>query len=180
MNIFLDTTQSEFVACLLDENFKIKIKTIIKTIYKVEEVASFFNTLLIDMKVHIEDIKNFYINIGPGSFTGSRITLIYVRTISQITSANIYTTNSFKLLDNHVDDKLFIAANKNHSFMILRNNIEDVSKTILVEKSNEEKIIDYNKLLSSFNDYVNLFKLEKNILKIKPEYGSTPQIGSVK
>ncbi|MGL5732685.1 MAG: hypothetical protein ACRCXE_01270 [Metamycoplasmataceae bacterium] len=180
MNIFLDTTQSEFVACLFDDNFLIKNKTIIKTVYKVEEVTNFFNNILIDMKLQIKDIKNFYINIGPGSFTGSRIPLIYVRTVSQMTGANIYTTNSFKLLDNQIDDELFIAANKNHSFMINRNNINDVSKTKLVEKSNKEKTIDYNNLLSSFKDYAYLFELEKDILLIKPEYGSTPQIGSVK
>ncbi|MGL4252097.1 MAG: hypothetical protein ACRDCJ_00265 [Metamycoplasmataceae bacterium] len=180
MNIFLDTTQYEFVGCLFDDNFNIKTKTIVKTVYKVEEVTKFFDALLIDMNVDIKDIKNFYINIGPGSFTGSRIALIYTRTISQITGASIFTTNSFKLLDSKSDDQLFIAANKNNSFMISLNNIEHVSKTKLVEKTNKEKTIDYNKLLSSFNDYINLFQLETDILKIKPEYGSTPQIGRAK
>ncbi|MGL5205312.1 MAG: hypothetical protein ACRC7B_00115 [Metamycoplasmataceae bacterium] len=168
------------MACLLDDDFNIKIKTIIKTLYKVEEVVRFFNSLLTDVKMHIKDIKNFYINVGPGSFTGSRIALIYVRTISQITGATIFTTNSFKLLDNQLDDQLFIAANKNHSFMLSQNNINNVSQTTLVEKTNQEKSIDYNKLLSSFKDYVNLFDLEKDILKIQPEYGSSPQIGSAK
>ncbi|MGL5205278.1 MAG: hypothetical protein ACRC9F_00195 [Metamycoplasmataceae bacterium] len=180
MNIFLDTTQSEFVACLFDENFQIKTKAIIKTIYKVEEVIRFFNNLLIEKKIQIKDIKNFYINIGPGSFTGSRIALIYVRTISQITGCNILTTNTFKLLDNKLENELFISANKHHSFTISTNNIEDISKTKLVEKSVNEKIINYNKLLNSFSDYMYLFKLEKNILDIKPEYGSTPQIGRLK
>lgn len=179
MNVFLDTTQSEFVACLFDEDFKIKAKIIKETIYKVEEIPNFFNDLLVSKKVNIRDIKNFYINIGPGSFTGSRISLVYVRTISQITKSNIFVTNSFKLI-NESEDKLFISANKNNSFMINYQDIDEVSKTILIEKSSFEKSINYAHLISNFKDYLNLFKLEENILKISPEYGSTPQIGSPK
>lgn len=178
MNIFLDTTQPEFVACLFDENFKIKSKLIKETIYKVEEIPKFFDDLLIDKKINIKDIKNFYINLGPGSFTGSRISLIYVRTIAQIIGSNILTTNSFKLL-NDKSNSLFILANKNHSFKIDKENIDSASKTILTEKSTQEKSIDYLKILNSFADYVHLFKLEET-LSIKPEYGSTPQIGSKK
>ena len=105
MKIFLDTTQSDFVACLFDENFKIKNKIIKETIYKVEEIPQFFTTLLINEKIKVQDIKDFYINVGPGSFTGARIALVYVRTIAQMTGAKISITNSFKLLTNKEDRK---------------------------------------------------------------------------
>ncbi|MGL6125080.1 MAG: hypothetical protein ACRC1F_01150 [Metamycoplasmataceae bacterium] len=180
MNIFLDTTQGEFVACLFDEDFQIIRKTIKTTAYKVEEITLFFDNLLIDKKAKIKDIKNFYINIGPGSFTGSRISLIYVRTIAQISGANIFVTNSFKLLDSLSEDELFISANKNNSFFINKKNIDNITKTTLVKKSKEEKLIDYKNIIANFKSYKNLFTLKNDLLKIKPEYGSTPQIGSVK
>ena len=178
MNIFLDTTQNEFVACLFDDNFKIKNKIIKSTTQKVEEIPKFFDSLLINKIININDVKNFYINIGPGSFTGSRIALVYVRTIAQITNANILITNSFKLLWSK-NTKMFIYANKNNSFKINIENIEDMSKTELVPKSTQEQLIDYKEILNDFNNVASLFVL-KSPLDIKPEYGSMPQIGSVK
>lgn len=176
MNIFLDTTQTDFVACLFDENYNSKKQQIITTKHKVEEITNFFNNLLIEYKLKINDIKNFYINLGPGSFTGSRIALVYVRTIAQITNAKILTTNSFKLLGSE-EEVLFLSANKNKSFQINLKNINNISETKLVDKSTKEKEINYKALLSSFKDKLILFEEEKDILKIKPKYGSMPQIG---
>lgn len=179
MFIFLDTTQSQFVACLFDQNYKI-IKHVIKeTKYKVEEITNFFNILLIDNNVNVDQILSFYINIGPGSFTGSRISLIYVRTIAQITGAKILTTNSFKLLDNNIDSDLFISSNKNHSFKISSINIDNLAKTELVEKSDNESLINYDNLLKNFKLKTHFFR-EQDLMDIKPEYGSMPQIGDTK
>jgi tRNA A37 threonylcarbamoyladenosine modification protein TsaB len=178
MKIFLDTTQSNFVACLFDEKFKIKNKVIKATVYKVEEIPQFFTNILINYKLKVEDIKDFYINVGPGSFTGSRIALVYIRTIAQMTGANIFITNSFKLLSEPQDD-LFIFANKNHSFKINTKNINDLSKVSLTEKSEHEQLINYTNLLNQFESNLSLFELTKPG-DINPEYGSSPQIGSGK
>ena len=178
MKIFLDTTQSDFVACLFDENFKIKNKIIKETIYKVEEIPQFFTTLLFNEKIKVQDIKDFYINVGPGSFTGARIALVYVRTIAQMTGAKISITNSFKLLTNK-EEELFIFANKNHSFKIKVLDIEDIAKVTLVEKSLLEQKINYAALLSDFTNQQHLFT-QTDIASINPEYGSSPQIGSGK
>ncbi len=178
MNIFLDTSQKSFVACLFDKDYFVKKQVIKDTTHKVEEIPLFFNDLLIDNKINIHDIKNFYINIGPGSFTGSRISLVYVRTIAQITGAKVWTTNSFKLLKCD-DDFLIINANKNKSFKINKQNINHLSKTILISKSIDEKSIDYKGLIFNFKDSLKLFT-EEELLSIKPEYGSMPQIGSEK
>ena len=104
--------------------------------------------------------------------------MVYVRTIAQITNAKIYITNSFKLLRSD-NETMFISANKNHSFKIDIVNIDNISKTELVEKSTEEQKINYKQLLNDFYNVIHLFKLE-NPLNIKPEYGSMPQIGSGK
>ncbi|MDK2819506.1 MAG: hypothetical protein KFW07_01585 [Mycoplasmataceae bacterium] len=179
MFVFLDTTQSEFVACLFDENYQVIKQIIKKTKYKVEEITNFFNILLIEHKLDISKINLFYINIGPGSFTGSRISLIYVRTIAQITGAKVWITNSFKLLENNTNSNLFIFSNKNHSFKIELKNIDVLSKTELVVKSDNESSINYDNLLKNFNSNLHLFS-EKDLMDIKPEYGSMPQIGNIK
>ena len=178
MNIFLDTTQNEFVGCLFNSDFKIINKFIKETVYKVEEIPKFFTTLLVQEKINIQNVKNFYINVGPGSFTGSRISLVYVRTIAQITGANIFITNSFKLL-NDLQNDLFIFANKNHSFKINAQDIDHISKTILVAKHEDEQKIDYLKLLNNFSKNIDLFK-KTDIAKILPKYGTLPQIGAGK
>lgn len=178
MTVFLDTTQNNFVACLFKENYLVEKYSIIKTQRKVEEITFFFNELLINKKMQIKDIESFYINIGPGSFTGSRISLVYVRTIAQITGAKIFITNSFKLLQKN-NNELFVYANKNHSFKIGLKDIDNLTKTLLVDKSDQESEIDYKNILFSFKESLNLFK-EEDLLKIKPEYGSMPQIGNKK
>ncbi len=178
MNIFLDTTQNEFVGCLFNHDFQIINKFIKETVYKVEEIPKFFTNLLIKEKIKVQNINNFYINVGPGSFTGSRISLVYARTIAQMTGAQIFITNSFKLLNNSKDD-LFIFANKNHSFKINVKDIDDISKAMLIAKCEDEQKIDYLNLLNNFNENIHLFK-KTDIAKILPEYGSSPQIGNGK
>lgn len=173
MDLFIDSTQKEFVASLMQDN-KIIFKSRIETKYKVEEIISFFDNI-----EDINKIRNFYINLGPGSFTGSRIALLYIRTIAQINDCNIYATNTFELIKKQMkkslflDKKIYISATKNKSFMYK-------NKTIgLVEKSKKEKEINYDYILNNFNIYKPLF-IKKELSELEPIYASNPQIGDIK
>lgn len=169
MNLFIDSTQREFVAALYDEKFEIIKYKILDTKYKVEEILFFFN----DIEESINKIKNIYINLGPGSFMGSRIALLYVRTISQLKKINIYTTNTFRLIDiKGANTKKCIFATKTKSYCLINFEIE------LTEKSKNEICLDYKKIVSNFFKYLDRFDLTLTDI-LKPIYVSNPQIGKI-
>lgn len=173
MKIFIDTTQKYFVACLFNQNFKVNHYIIKLTKYKVEEIINFFSLI----EKYLNEIKDIYINIGPGSFTGSRIALLYVRTLSQIKKINIYTSDTFTLIKKTKRFFLFkktlcIPATKNKSYCQKYN--ENQIQIINVVKNNLE--INYKKLIFNFYKYLNCFSLSK-LESLKPIYASEPQIG---
>ena len=45
----------------------------------VEDIIKFFDNI-----PNLHKIEDIYINLGPGSFTGARIALLYVRTLAQL------------------------------------------------------------------------------------------------
>lgn len=173
MKVFIDTTQKYFVACLFNQNFKINHYIIKLTKYKVEEIINFFSLI----KDFLNEIKEIYINVGPGSFTGSRVALLYVRTLSQIKKIDIYTTNTFTLIRKTKKTSLFkktlcIPATKNKSYCqkYNKNHIQMINNV----KNNLE--INYKKLIFNFHKYLNCFSLSK-LESLKPVYASEPQIG---
>lgn len=169
MKLFIDTTQKNFVCSLFDNQFnpiKYKIK---ETKFKVEEIINFFNSL-----PSMDEIKDFYINVGPGSFTGARIALIYIRTICQIQTKNIYSISTFELIDSNSSlNKIYINASKNKSYCLWEN------KIFVCDKNENEQEPNYLKIINNFLKYKNKFK-KSSIKKIKPIYSSSPQIGTIK
>lgn len=172
MDLFIDSSQKVFIAALLDAN-NIVFKSKIETKYKVEEIVSFFDNIK-----NVNDIRNIYINLGPGSFTGSRIALLYVRTLAQINGSSIFGASTFDILKTQFkkkifDNRIFINATKNKSYCLQGNDIK------LVDKSKKEKEIDYDLFLSDFEKNKIIFKWYK-LDELKPIYASNPQIGDIK
>ena len=90
MKLFIDSSQSRFIAALIENN-KVIFSSNIETKYKVEEIIKFFDNV-----PNLHKIEDIYINLGPGSFTGARIALLYVRTLAQLNNQiKIYTTNTY-------------------------------------------------------------------------------------
>lgn len=167
MKVFIDTTQSVFIGILFDDNFNVIDKHIVNTTKKVEEVVVFFN----EKVKNISSIKEIYINIGPGSFVGSRAALIYARTVIQL-NANIklFQTTSFDLIKKRFMKSKTIYATKNKSYVLKKN------KIFIVRKSKHEQLIDYDEIILNFDKYKSLFT-QIDPQKVKPLYASEPQIG---
>lgn len=173
MKLFIDSTQKVFVAALLNDNNIIEYKVITETKYKVEEIINFFDNLS-----KFNWIKEIYINLGPGSFTGSRIALLYVRTLSQLNSnIKMFVTNSYELLDkqNRSSTKsvFYINATKTKSYSLSKNKVE------IIDKIFDESQINYEEILNNFSFYQPIFVLS-SFKDIQPIYASDPQIGEVK
>ena len=172
MKLFIDSSQSRFIAALIKNN-KVIFSSNIETKYKVEEIIKFFDNI-----PNLHNIHNIYINLGPGSFTGARIALLYVRTLAQLNNKiQIYITNTYLLLSSlnkkFLQRKFFIFATKNKSYLLTNKSIK------IVNKHNKESQINYDLLLSNFDKFLNIFTLSSKE-HLQPIYASQPQIGEIK
>lgn len=168
MKLFIDSSQKEYAFCLFDEKFNILFSEIVETKFKVEEIINSFSQI----KEQVQKIDGIYINKGPGSFTGSRVALLYVKVLSIMLEINIYSTNTFEIIK-HIERKenVCINATKNNSFCYINNTITKTAK------QQQEESIDYSKLFSEFGKYIDIFEIDENV---EPVYGSNPQIGAKK
>lgn len=173
MDIFIDSTQSTFAALIFKDN-NIVAKEFETTKYKVEKIISFFDGI-----ENVSNIQNIYVNIGPGSFTGSRISLIYIRTLAQINpNLKIFITNTFDLLKQlqpwyKKSQTTYIPATKNKSYC------KQNGEIVLVNKSKKEQHINYEKLAKNFAKHQSIFK-QCSSEDLQPIYASNPQIGKEK
>ena len=172
MKLFIDSSQSRFIAALIENN-KVIFSSNIETKYKVEEIIKFFDNV-----PNLHKIEDIYINLGPGSFTGARIALLYVRTLAQLNNQiKIYTTNTYSLLSSlnkkFFQRKFFIFATKNKSYLLTNKSVK------IVNKHAKESQINYDLLLSNFDKFLNTFTLS-SLENLQPTYASQPQIGEIK
>ena len=172
MKLFIDSSQSRFIAALIENN-KVIFASNIETKYKVEEIIKFFENV-----PNLHKIEDIYINLGPGSFTGARIALLYVRTLAQLNNKiKIYTTNTYSLLSSlnkkFFQRKFFIFATKNKSYLLTNKSVK------IVNKHAKESQINYDLLLSNFDKFLNTFTLS-SLENLQPTYASQPQIGEIK
>lgn len=167
LKLFIDTSQPTFCATLFNQDYQVIEIVEKQTKYKVEEIINFFNK--IDC---IDRIKTIYINLGPGSFTGCRIALLYIRTIIQIyPDIKLWTTNTFFLLPSK--QKQYIYATKNKAYCF------DGKKIKMVETKEPLMEINYQHLVHHFQNYLKFFQLS-NIENVKPLYIGQFQIGAIK
>lgn len=179
MNIFVETSLSNLYMCIFDSNNKIISKINIENVVKKTDIFyEQLNILLKIAKLKLFDIKNFYVTLGPGSFSGARIGLTFCRTVFQLSKkCNLYVTPTYKLFNtqlktNHVK----ILANKYRVFDIIDDNIT------LETNNNDYHIFDYDRFENNLSEYLLVFKkIERDkLLDVDVIYGSMPQIGEIK
>ncbi|UUD36073.1 tRNA (adenosine(37)-N6)-threonylcarbamoyltransferase complex dimerization subunit type 1 TsaB [Mycoplasmopsis citelli] len=187
MNIFLDTAGSDLVIILFNDDFKVLDYVHEQGVkQKVELLTQKFDDLMNFHNLSYFDIKSFYINKGPGFFTGVRIALVFARSIALWTNAKMYTTNTFLILKKQISKRLYVLdASGGKKYLLgqktlLKGNIKNIENSISVDVNNKKTHdINYNLVINSFKNYQDIFTEEK-ILDITPLYVKKPQIGGLK
>ncbi|MBU4692228.1 hypothetical protein KQ875_01290 [Mycoplasma zalophi] len=181
MNLFYDTCLDDLVVILFDQHFNlISYKKIDKLNKKVDVIPKLTQDILKENNLNIEDIKGFYLNAGPGSFTGSRIAITYLRTISQILNTDIYTTTSYLILNKQTKNNVIhLKSSKYSSYEIVLDENKNVISTTLI-KNHEVNEINYNDLIYNFKKYLDIFNKVENLEDLKVIYFHEPQIGDAK
>ena len=62
-------------------------------------------------KITIEDIKNVFINMGPGKFSGIRVSIATAKALSVTNRLNLYGFNSNQLIDKNYNKILDLYKN---------------------------------------------------------------------
>lgn len=188
MKLYLDTANDDFSLAIFDNNFK-KIDSSIYENYQkkvnltVQEIEKILNKNQID----ISEINEYYLNIGPGSFTGSRVGLVYLRTIAEIQKKPIFTISTMQLLQkqNPNVETFHISAAGNKFYEYKRSDNFDENKINLVLNEKNDCLclkVKHDLFFNNFVDYLPLFKKYNynELINIKPLYVKMPQIGNKK
>lgn len=178
MKIYLDTANEDFYLLVMnDKNEKIYSKHLPDYTKKVSLIPEYFKK----SKINLNDVKSFYLNLGPGFFTGVRIGLVFVRTIALLTNANIYTTSTFEILKlQNPESKSFSLSSGGQKIFEYKNLGEFSLSKITIKEGKTTNKINYQDIENNFSSYGIIFKLEKDIMNIEPYYIKMPQIGNKK
>lgn len=180
LKVFIDTALDDLVIVLFDNHAKKIDYKIIKNLkQKSEFLPIYFNDLLKRNNVNIKEINEYYINLGPGTFTGSRIALVFARTICQVyEKASLYTTSTFNLASININKEknIFIDARGNSYYKAKVKEGKLLSNITIVTEGENQKI-DYDFFINNFANFSFIFKEEKDLLSVQPIYVKKPHIG---
>ncbi|MEA4333863.1 tRNA (adenosine(37)-N6)-threonylcarbamoyltransferase complex dimerization subunit type 1 TsaB [Mycoplasma sp. 1232] len=176
MNVYLDTATEDFVLVLFDKDFNVVDFALLEGYKKkVQLITEQFQLILSKNNLTVDKINNFYINKGPGFFTGVRSSLVYFRTFALLFKKPLFTIHTFEILETLSPNKenFYIDAQGSKVYFYDKNTIQIADKD-----STEVDKVDYKKMIDSFKDFKDKFK-EENTMSVEPLYIKQPQIGGV-
>lgn len=175
MKVFIDTSNKKLILALLDYSDNIKDYKEISTNNNmvkitVDEINKFYQ----HNKIESRNVTEYFLVTGPGSFTGVKVGLNFINTMSLVSKVKkVHTINSFRLIEDPRFEATVIPFGKNKYY----------HKAF---RSKKIRVITHEELrnLPNVNDgYDNLtkeklqwkikqriFKTYENLDKIKVEY----------
>ncbi len=175
MKIIIDTSNKDLFVSLIKNDKTIRYLLIKDLVKKADALPQVFLDVLQDVKT--KDITDFYITLGPGSFTGARTALVFARSICQITNANLHTTSSIQLIAGPIGAKdIYIDARSKMSYyaQVINGTLQGKIQLVPFQMSTPQS---FEKLISNPKIYLKLFKHETDILKVHPYYIKEVRIG---
>ena len=113
----IDSTEKEGIINLAFDN-KIYVKKLLAGESHSEFLLAKIEDILLENNLTIKDINVVSVNLGPGSFTGVRIGVSFVKAFMLSLNLKAVVFNSFDILSYNIKDKNYIA--------ILNSNNEDI------------------------------------------------------
>lgn len=172
--VLIETSLNDLLIILIKNSTTIGYVHKQNLVKKSETLPNDFAKLLSDHHLQTKDIEQFYITLGPGSFMGARVSLVFVRTICQITLAELWTTSSLMFISGGHDGKYYIDAKSNQSYEGI---VTDGQINIQLTSYNNHSVVNYQMIIDNVQDYLQLFSKETNLLNIKPLYLKSPKVG---
>ncbi|WP_373434746.1 hypothetical protein [Metamycoplasma equirhinis] len=180
MELFVETSLSDLYIAIIKNNKiidKICEKDLVK---KTDEFYLKLNLLFERNKIDIDSINEIYITLGPGSFSGARIGLLFARTICQISNKKLFIVPTYKLFEMQKKmlkqdfNQIKIKANKYNNYLIKLNSNFSCE---LVENNNDFDKFDYQLFEKKLPKYKNIFMQCLDVNEVELLYLHEPQIG---
>ncbi len=165
MNLFINTTYSEIeIFCFKDNHQKLYFKTSKNNhtivLYEV------FNQMLQSEKIEAKDIEKIYIVSGPGSYTGTRVGVVFAKTLAYELNLDIYPVGLLDIIYLTTNEKPCADARGNKYFCYDGNDYIILTKEEALENGyNLEQKINYDNLIKELSNFT-----KGDVKKIKIQY----------
>jgi tRNA threonylcarbamoyl adenosine modification protein YeaZ len=170
-SLFIDCSQKYCYLGLIKNNCFINTLSVKTNNNLTDIIVEYIDKLLSKYKVDANEIKNIYVLVGPGSFTGVRVGLLVSKAFNSIYETKIYQMNSLEFQKNNKQYSI-LDANGNLNYVLHDNKIELMNKNKTSQLNSQNSIENYKNLNVFSNFLINKskFKLIKNIDKFSPKY----------
>lgn len=184
-SLYIDLVSDYCGFLLFNSESKQYKESIIKTNKNlIDIVVNNLDEFLKENKLSFENLKNIYLNIGPGSFTGVRAGVNIAKTILTIyNNVNLYVINTMQTLNKNNGIAILDAKGSKWYIEVAKNNIilEEVFLATNEEKDNivkkyqnlniysSENIDDVSRIKSIIN-ILHLFQKIDNWVDLEPLY----------
>ncbi|ASZ09267.1 tRNA (adenosine(37)-N6)-threonylcarbamoyltransferase complex dimerization subunit type 1 TsaB [Mesoplasma chauliocola] len=180
MKLFIDTTNWQLCLILIDDNNNIVEEFIQKNTKKISDITmTNIVSLLEKHNLKLNQISNFYVTRGPGSYTGVRVGLTIVKTLKTLNNnINVFLIDSLKLQAANKKSISLLDARSNKWFCGVYDKNKIIKEPYLID---ENELKDLEKKHSDFHvikDYENIdFKV--NVLKCLEQFEKVKEVNEI-
>lgn len=169
--LYLDTTNNKLTVVILQGNKILASSSFIARQKQTELAIPTITNLLVKCKIKLKDISKVVIANGPGSYTGIRVAITFVKTLKVLNSfLTVFTVNSLLLQAGLIKSISVLSAYNNKSYLAVCDN----GKIII----HPQLLVDENAkigIISDLLDYKIIENLEKcniveNFQKLSPYF----------
>lgn len=107
--LFIDSSRKSLSVALANDDKLIFISNIDSHSKHSNYLLSEIKNILTKSNISINDIDNYVVLIGPGSFTGIRVGVTVAKTLAWTLSKKIYTLNNLEALKLHANNDIVIS-----------------------------------------------------------------------
>ncbi|TLF25187.1 MAG: tRNA (adenosine(37)-N6)-threonylcarbamoyltransferase complex dimerization subunit type 1 TsaB [Spiroplasma sp. WSS] len=168
--LYLDTTNNKLTVVILQANKILASSSFIAWQKQTELAIPTITNLLVKCKIKLKDISKVVIANGPGSYTGIRVAITFVKTLKVLNSfLTVFTINSLLLQAGLIKSISVLSAYNNKSYLAVCDNGKIIIQPQLVDENAKIGII------SDLLDYKIIENLEKcniveNFQKLSPYF----------
>ncbi len=164
MELFLDTTNKHFLIAIVDNRKVLHFKKIEADRNMVKMANQWMDETLKEWDISYDQITGYRITRGPGSFTGSKVALNIIRSLSLVKKPRrIYSIRTDDLLRKKGKRFVAISHGKNKVFLRDYNKNPFTKKEKFVDNSYLKKIKDKNIIIDY--DWITKDHLEERIVQ---------------
>ena len=163
-SLFLDTTQDFCNIAILKDDKLQSFLSLPTNKNMTDIVVKHIKDELNKNHVKFEQLKNLYLLIGPGSFTGCRVGYIVITTFANLLNIPIYYLNSLVFQTKDGNGISIIDAKSNKKYFAVYQNYKDIVEPQLVLNTEINDLINQHSKLTIFEDYKDV-NIKKNLIQ---------------